>query len=198
LTKILTYIDPDYIYTHPESGVLRNILKITDKNDLNKIETAVVTKRSTELKKNPIVIADLSALYSIHHYLFQDLYTWAGQARTVEIRKPETKFFPLSHFDNAHMFIDNLIMEFFLIKNDDKENLSRKLAEILDAVNFLHPFREGNGRAQREFLRLLAWQKGWTLILNLPDNPDIFKRYMDGTITGNIDVLDKLIFECLS
>ncbi len=65
-------------------------------------------------------------------------------------------------------------------------------------TNYLHPFREGNGRTQREFLRLLARQKGWTLSLNPPDNAEVYERYMDGTINGDIDVLDKLIFECLS
>jgi fido (protein-threonine AMPylation protein) len=41
--------------------------------------------------------------------------------------------------------------------------LAEKLVEILDNVNYLHPFREGNGRTQREFLRLLAFEKGLTL-----------------------------------
>ena len=79
-----------------------------------------------------------------------------------------------------------------------KKLLSRKLAEIFDSVNYLHPFREGNGRTQREFLRLLALEKGWKLNLNPPDNVSVYERYMEGTISGNIDLLDELIFECLS
>jgi cell filamentation protein len=41
--------------------------------------------------------------------------------------------------------------------------LAHKLAEILDGINYLHPFREGNGRTQREFIRLLAMEKGLSL-----------------------------------
>ena len=56
------------------------------------------------------------------------------------------------------------------VYTDAKTGVLRNLAEILDTVNFLHPFRDGNGRAQREFLRLLAHEKGWVLNLNPPDS----------------------------
>jgi cell filamentation protein len=61
----------------------------------------------------------------------------------------------------------------------------------------LHPFREGNGRTQREFMKLLAKEKGWFLNLNPPDNTEIYERYMSGTINGNVETLAALIFECL-
>ena len=50
------------------------------------------------------------------------------------------------------------------IHNNDKKNVSEKLAEILDNANYIHVFREGNGRAQREFLRLLAFEKDLNLM----------------------------------
>jgi cell filamentation protein len=73
--------------------------------------------------------------------------------------------------------------------------LGEKLAEILDNVNYLHPFREGNGRAQREFLRLLALEKGLKLNLNPPDRKDVYERYMKGTIESDVKTLTDLIFE---
>ena len=69
---------------------------------------------------------------------------------------------------------------------------------ILDNVNFLHPFREGNGRSQREFLRLLALEKGWLLNLNPPDNADVYEKYMHGTINSDVDSLAKLIYMQMS
>ena len=60
-------------------------------------------------------------------------------------------------------------------------NISKKLAVILDSVNFLHPFRDGNGRTQREFLRLLAGEKGWVFDMTV----DIF--FCQIYATKNID-----------
>jgi cell filamentation protein len=71
------------------------------------------------------------------------------------------------------------------------------LAEILDKVNYLHPFRDGNGRTQREFLRLLALEKGLSLNLNPPDNKSVYERYMKGTIESDLKTLTELIFELL-
>lgn len=71
------------------------------------------------------------------------------------------------------------------------------MAEILDNVNYLHPFREGNGRTQREFLRLLALDKGLTLNLNPPDNKSVYERYMKGTIESDVKTLTELILELI-
>jgi cell filamentation protein len=192
------YIDPDYTYTDPKTGVLRNLGGIADHDALTFAEAAATTKRAGELKVKPIRIKDSNALFAIHCHLFQDIYDWAGKRRTVEISKGGKQFFPTSHFDNALKYIDSLIVEYQLMAKDDKTGLAKKLAEILDNVNFLHPFREGNGRTQREFMRLLAKEQGWTLNLNPPDNAEIYERYMNGTIDGNVDALAALIFECLS
>jgi cell filamentation protein len=192
------YIDPDYTYTDLQTGILRNLGGIADRDALNFAESAAATKRAGELKANPIRIKDSGALFAIHRHLFQDIYDWAGKRRIVEISKEGKQFFPLSHFDSALKYIDSLIAEYQRIEKFDKAGLAKKLAEILDNVNFLHPFREGNGRTQREFVRLLAKEKDWTLNLNPPDNAEIYERYMNGTIDGNADELAALIFECLS
>jgi cell filamentation protein len=67
----------------------------------------------------------------------------------------------------------------------------------LDTVNYLHPFREVNGRTQREFLRLLALEKEITLNLNPPDKISVYERYMKGTIESNLKILHDLIFELI-
>ncbi|MDR1487824.1 MAG: Fic family protein [Deltaproteobacteria bacterium] len=189
---------PDYDYTDPKTGVLRNLGGIADRDALTFAETAVATKRSCELKAQPIRVKDAGALFAVHRHLFQDLYEWAGKRRTVEISKGDKQFFPVSHFGNALKYIDGLIADYLRIDKADKAKLAKKLAEILDNVNFLHPFREGNGRAQREFLKLLAREKGWSLKLNPPDDAEIYERYMSGTIRGDVQALAALIFECLS
>jgi cell filamentation protein len=189
------YIDPDYTYTDPISGLLRNKQDITDPEILLFVESAAVTKRLQELYENPIKIEGIDSLFEIHKHLFQDIYTWAGNKRSVEISKDGKQFFPTTHFENAFRYIDQLIAEFEKIPRGNKMNLVEKLAEILDNVNYLHPFREGNGRAQREFIRILAFEKGMILNLNPPDHKSVYERYMKGTIESDITTLTELIFE---
>ena len=191
------YIDPDYTYTDLKTGLLRNLQDITDPDVFLFVESGAITKRLQEFYENPIEVKGIDSLFEIHRQLFQDIYVWAGKKRIVEISKDGKQFFPTSHFDNAFRYIEQLIAEFKKIQKDNRRSLAEKLAEILDNVNYLHPFREGNGRAQREFLRLLALEKGLTLNLNPPDNKSVFERYMKGTIESDVDTLIELIFELI-
>ena len=197
MSNSYSYLDPDHSYTDPKTGILRNLQDITDPEVLLFVESGAVTKRLWELYVNPIKIKGIESLFVIHKHLFQDIYAWAGKKRIVEISKEGKQFFPTTHFDNALIYIDGLITDFKNIPKDNTKILSEKLAEILDNVNYLHPFREGNGRAQREFLRLLAAEKGLTLNLNPPDSKSVHERYMKGTVESDIVTLSELIFELI-
>jgi cell filamentation protein len=129
--------------------------------------------------------------------LFQDVYKWAGEKRIVEISKDGKQFFLTNLFDTAFVFIDHLIVEYKALDKRDKNAIVAKLAEILDNINYLHPFREGNGRAQREFIRTLAIEKGFRLNLNPPDNKLVYEKYMQGTINSDLNLLTSLIFDQL-
>jgi cell filamentation protein len=191
------YIDPDYTYTDPKTGVLRNLADITDPDGLLFFESTAVIKKAKELEAKPIAVHNAETLLDIHRYLFQDIYHWAGQKRTVEISKQGKQFFLTAYFDKGFAYIDNLIKDYRKIEPADKTKLAGILAELLDSINYLHPFREGNGRAQREFIRTLALGKGYTLNLNPPDNLDVYERYMSGTIEGDVEKLTALISELL-
>lgn len=192
------YIDPDYTYIDPKTGILRNLQDISDPEVLLFVESSAVTKRLLELYENPIKIKGIDSLFEIHRHLFQDIYIWAGKKRVVEISKDGKQFFPTTYFDNAFRYIDQLIDEYRKIPKNNKRKLAEKLAEILDNVNYLHPFREGNGRAQREFIRLLALEKGLILNLNPPDNISVYERYMKGTVESDVTTLTELIFELIT
>lgn len=192
------YIDPDETYTEPKTGVLRNLANISDLDILLFVESSAVTKRIKELFENPIKIKGIESLFAIHKYLFQDIYVWAGKKRKVEISKDGKPFFPTTHFENAYRYIDTLILNYKNTNSNNKQELAEKLAEILDSVNYLHPFREGNGRVQREFLRMLALEKGLILNLNPPDNKSVYERYMYGTINSDVKTLTELILELIN
>lgn len=190
------YLDPELKYTN-ENGLLHNLAKIEDEKVLLVFESLKVAKRVEELLETPLKIKNSNSLLKVHHHLFQDVYEWAGQVRTVNISKDGKPFFSGERFHIGFQYIDTLISEYRKIKKTNKQELAKKLAEILDNVNYLHPFREGNGRTQREFLRLLALEKTLTLNLNPPDNISVYERYMKGTIESDVEILTELILELL-
>ena len=190
------YIDPKLKYSD-ENGVLFNLAEIKDQKILIIFESLKVSKRIEELFENPIKIKNSESLMKIHHYLFQDVYNWAGIVRTVNISKNGKPFFDGERFDSAFRYINTLIIDYRKIHKTDKKQVAEKLAEILDNVNFLHPFREGNGRTQREFLRLLALEKGLELNLNPADNKNIYERYMKVAIESDVKILTELIQELI-
>lgn len=190
------YLDPDFIYTN-KNGVLHNLAKIEDEVILLAFESLKVSKRIEELLENPIKIKDSSSLLKIHHHLFQDVYEWAGKVRIVNISKDGKPFFNGERFDKAFQYLDSIISEYRIVNKTNSNEIAKKLAEILDTVKYLHPFREGNGRTQREFLRLLALEKEITLNLNPPDKISVYERYMKGTIESNLKILHDLIFELI-
>ena len=66
------------------------------------------------------------------------------------------------------------------------------MAKILDSLNFFHPFREGNGRTQREVIRVLAISKGYRAQIRVSDDDIIYNTYMDGTVYGDLQKLENL------
>lgn len=198
MSNAYKYMDANHIYVDAKTGVLKNLQGILEHDVILFVESAAVTKRLQELYENPIKIKSIDSLFEIHKHLFQDIYVWAGKKRLVEISKDGKQFFPISNFDNAFTYINQLITEFKKIPKDNKKELAKKLAEILDNINYLHPFREGNGRTQREFLRLLALDKDLILNLNPSDNKNVYQQYMKGTIESNVLVLTELIFELIT
>ena len=189
-----SYLDPVNQYIQ-QNGVLRNIANIEDEKVLLVYESLKVSKRLEELYSNPIKITDSNALMEIHKHLFQDVYEWAGKIRNVNISKDGKPFFEGERFQTGFQYINSLIVEFSKITPNKDSEVAEKLAEILDNINFMHPFRDGNGRTQREFIRTLALQKGFKLNLNPPDNTGIFNRYMKGTIHSDVKLLKELISE---
>ncbi|MDR2718072.1 MAG: Fic family protein [Treponema sp.] len=135
------YIDPDYTYTDPKTGVLRNLADITDSDGLLFFESAAVVKRAKELETQPITVQNTGTLLDIHRYLFQDVYHWAGQKGTVEISKQGKPFFLTVYFDKGFVYIDTLVVGYRKIDRAEKSQLAGHLAVLLDSINYLHPFR---------------------------------------------------------
>jgi cell filamentation protein len=150
-------------YEYP-NGVLRNKFGITDGTLLAQVEASYTLLRIAELANHPIVGQfDLARLLSIHRYLFQDVYDWAGEIRQVEISKGNSQFAYFAYIlSNAQKLFARLSQEHDLRGLPD-EQFAQRAAYYLGEINVLHPFREGNGRTQRVFFNDLARQAGYQL-----------------------------------
>lgn len=156
-------------YLDPETGVLRNRLGITDASELEQAEASFVAWRSYELSQKPIVGRfDLDHLQAIHRHLFGDVYEWAGEIRDIDLSKGNSYFANHTHIVSAATSIFEKLEKERYLKGLDAAAFSERAAYYLGEINALHPFREGNGRVQREFINHLARANGyiidWTAI----------------------------------
>ncbi|MDR0423941.1 MAG: Fic family protein [Clostridiales Family XIII bacterium] len=190
------YDDPDFEYTYPNSSTLRNKLEIRNQKLALKNEYQFSAERVLELSLKPIAVRSMMDVRAIHHYIFQDMYTWAGEYRNVNISKSGNAFMTRAAFETGEDYIDHLIRT-YLRTADTKEKIAKQLAEILDSLNHMHPFREGNGRCQREVVLSLARECGYDLFLDVESDDDVYNRYMDGTVNGDKKILEELFLEIL-
>ena len=140
-------------YTYKNSSVLKNKLNITTEEKLKEYETKMVALKIASIDKADFKRTyDEEHLKAIHKYLFEDVYDFAGQYRLENITKDNFIF-------SQYQYIDENIKEVFKKTNIQSledlpfEELIIKLSDFMTDLNVLHPFREGNGRATREFIR---------------------------------------------
>lgn len=145
-------------YIIPGTHILRNKLNITDQVELDEMERLLVVQRTIE--GPPSGNFDLAHLRAIHRHLFQDIYEWAGELRTLEITKGASQF-QFSKYIQAGMedVHRRLVMRSFLA-DLPPETFADEAGKIIGDINYVHPFREGNGRAQLEYLRQLGQRAG--------------------------------------
>lgn len=190
------YIDPNNQYTYPDSTVLVNKQNITNIEEAYRNEHLFVTRRLADLRLEPIHVYSMSDILAIHNYLFQDVYAWAGQYRKVNISKSGNPFMPIQSFNTAETHMNNLIHSYHQTANS-KDEIIMHLSEILDNLNYFHPFREGNGRTQREVIRSLALSKGYSAQIRVEQDDEVYNLYMDGTVHEDLGKLKDLLIRIL-
>lgn len=153
----------DARYCYPQSNVLINKLGITDAGHLHEAEREITSLRISRAKVQPIQgTFDLKHLMAIHRYIFGDIYAWAGEIRWVNISKGNV-FCQAQYIEqNANELFTKLKHESYLGTVSPNE-IPLRLAHYLGEINVIHPFREGNGRAQRLFIEYLAQRNGYTV-----------------------------------
>jgi cell filamentation protein len=189
-------------YIDPQSGVLRNRFGLADQKSLDVAEANSVSVRSILLQLNPLKgNFDSEHLKAIHAYLFRDVYEWAGQFRTIPLAKADyvrsprvTRFTPPDLIEQElTMVFDELANEHFL-QGMQRREFARKVAALLSEMNRIHPFREGNGRAQRQFVRQLADSLGYKLHFEVVSK----ERLIEASIlsaNGDVAMMERLLDE---
>lgn len=173
---------------------LENKLGLTNSADLAREEERISKKKAVELFESGVLYTldtgKFSALKAIHKYLFDEIYDFAGEVRTVNLAKGNFRFAPLMYLEAALDSIDKMPQSTF-------DEIVEKYVEM----NIAHPFREGNGRSTRIWLDLILKKElhkviDWSLVdkedylLAMERSPvkDIeIKHILKAALTDDID-----------
>ncbi|GAF66475.1 hypothetical protein BTS2_3376 [Bacillus sp. TS-2] len=149
---------------YPGTDVLINKFDIRNYEQLEKVERMLTAERLYELNKNPLYGSfSFQHLKNIHRNIFQDIYPFAGKVRDVTIHKGNTTFCFCWAIDDESKRIFGELKNEKQLRGLSLNEFKNKMSYYLSEINMLHPFREGNGRTQREFMRLLAMKNGYNL-----------------------------------
>ncbi len=175
-SKYDVYTTTQSIYCYPDSNVLKNKLNIRENELLKTAEEEITLIKQMELLKNPIKGNFTKAhLMNIHKFIFEDIYSFAGKIRREQISKADTLFYPPNLIDRELDKVFAKIKEKNMLKETDEEKVFDNLAYVMSELNFIHPFREGNGRSIREFIRLMAKRMGYDLNWGNVDKEELLK-----------------------
>lgn len=190
------YETRDSIYCYKGSNVLINKLNIHDNKILKQAEEKIVATKLFILRQNTMIKNfDVNHFKGIHKFLFEDIYPFAGKFRTENIAKG---FFSFAEWEFIEDELSNLLKKLNAsnnLKNLKRDEFVKAIAYYLSQLNVLHPFREGNGRTIREFIRELCYVNDYLFDLQKIEPED----FLNACIKSVVDTseLEKLIDESL-
>ena len=183
------FIDP---YIDQETGILRNLIGAKTWQELQKAEADIIGISQIALADIPRT-NDLTELRAIHKALFGKIYDWAGQLRTVDIKKGSEEYFlSFAEFDTGTTFVFGELRKENYLKGLNQEKIVERLAYFYEQLNYIHPFREGNGRTQRVFWSRVVKDAGY--VINWKDviGDELDKASQIGREKGDIEPLIKM------
>jgi cell filamentation protein len=167
------------VATYPGTFTVKNKLGAFTHEELERLETPFVEARDIEIAfgHGPPRQFDAVHLKAIHRHLFQDVYEWAGRSRdervqlsdgTVATEPSLRKVGGGSFLDGGQISMEldrvaEIIRDANCLRECPRGEFARRAADMMAQINAIHPFREGNGRTQRVFMRELASQAGHSL-----------------------------------
>ena len=178
---------------------LPNKLGITDSAALAREEEKISKKKAYKMFETDffeqLEVGTFRSLSEIHKFLFEDIYPFAGKFRNENIAKGYFSFAEWQYIEpEINRLFDKLKAENYL-QGKSREDLVKGLAYYLSELNVLHPFREGNGRTIREFIRELAFFNGYVLDLQNTTSEELLKASVDSI--ADTKELEETLNRCL-
>jgi cell filamentation protein len=150
--------DADDPECYPGTSVLINLADLRDQKELDAFEVEAVGRRSME--PPPPGDFDPAHYRALHRHLFQDVYAWAGEYRTRRTSKGGNVFCYPEWIEREMAKLFQTLGGDTFQPDADLNAFVQASADFLGELNAIHPFREGNGRSQLYFLRLLGLRAG--------------------------------------
>ena len=189
----MNYYEPrNSNYCYPNSNILKNKFDVRDAKKLEEIEKVIVSSKAIELRnKKSIGNFDINHIIKIHKILFGDIYEFAGKFRNENISKGGFRFAEWEFIDEQLNILLNQLKEENYLSNLSIIELVERLAYYMAELNVLHPFREGNGRTIREFIRELAFENGYNLDFEKFESEELLEAMIRSVY--NTDFLEEII-----
>lgn len=162
-----SYFYPETYDPSTGQGTLRNLYDERDARALARLEYVDTSSRAFDLTHGLVDLPrtyDAGHVRAIHGYLFQDVYEWAGQYRSVNMSKNLSSFADV-HTGEIERYLTDVkrLVERASWARLDRDGFARASAEVFAYLNQAHPFREGNGRTSKVFMEHVAEQSRFTL-----------------------------------
>lgn len=169
---------------------LVNKFGIKNEKQLSEIEADITFAKTSKLEEIPLKgNFDLEHYKSIHKFLFEDLYSWAGELRKINISKKGTNFANADELEYLCTECFQRLKENNYYRNTDFDSFVENIVDLYCTLNILHPFREDNGRTERIFISQLIRFNGYDI-----DFSDIDTDYlMFATIQSAQGITDNLV-----
>ena len=185
------------IYCYENTDILKNKLNIKDKEKTY----ARWVQYVNEYEEGATLYEGFEDVFSkseeagIIKFLFEDIYNFAGLFRSENIAKGNFRFAEWEYIEQELIkLLDELKAEKYL-EGLTKQELAKKLAYYMAELNVLHPFREGNGRAIREFIRELAMKNGYELDLTKTTPTNMLNACIESVV--DTSELEEILYKCL-
>jgi cell filamentation protein len=145
---------------YPGTDVLINSLNLRNAEDLEEAERYINEVAATRLE---FILPpySLATLKQVHRSLFENIYPWAGEIRTLAISKGTTRFCSPEFIEREveREFSKMAAADWF--EGYPREQLASCIAQSYGTLNVAHPFREGNGRTQRIVFEYIIFNAGY-------------------------------------